>query len=417
MNYPGSQSIRAQQIAEHLASELDGQAKPLLARSLFSWLRRSRLEREKFRLERDTARGYSINVKQVCLAFAVEFMLIGLILISQVLYAVEAPDTSGYAVYSALLYPIALATVELARVPLAIAVRTQNSWNIQFAALLGVACAVTVTSVSLTQIGHYTFNPRLEKVYEKRKALVALEDEKKTFDAQRASAQVVVDQKIQDWKVLSDQLNTLSGQLNGQSNQSCIPIQKRNPDGSETTVQSCKENPALAILRREIATVNSKRAETEASGRQAQAELAKFDPRPINDRISKANSEYADAINQSQMHSYTAMLFRKDPHEVSEGEVKTLQWYMIVIPSIAAALSSTLIAMTAVRRIRRRPENVATLPEEATAYLFGPLLTALRKEAAEAVNAAIKTSERSTKAPESPKASEHAPAPSEPVKA
>ncbi len=46
------------------------------------------------------------------------------------------------------------------------------------------------------------------------------------------------------------------------------------------------------------------------------------------------------------------MLFRKDPRDVTDGEVKTLEWYLIIIPSIAAALSSTLIAMTAVHRIK-----------------------------------------------------------------
>jgi hypothetical protein len=34
-------------------------------------------------LERDTERGYSINVKQVVLAFAVEFVIIALILANQ----------------------------------------------------------------------------------------------------------------------------------------------------------------------------------------------------------------------------------------------------------------------------------------------------------------------------------------------
>lgn len=120
------------------------------------------------RLQRDVARGYSINVKQVVLAFAVEFVIIGLILTGQFVYAVQLPNISHFVIVQTLLFPIALAMVELARVPLAIAVRTQKSWNIQFAALLGVACAVVVTSASLYQIGNLTFNPRLEFVHEKQ---------------------------------------------------------------------------------------------------------------------------------------------------------------------------------------------------------------------------------------------------------
>ena len=39
--------------------------------------------------------------------------------------------------------PAALAMVELARVPLAIAVRTQDAWHIKLLATLGVLAAIT----------------------------------------------------------------------------------------------------------------------------------------------------------------------------------------------------------------------------------------------------------------------------------
>src|SRR5262249_40039380 len=90
---------------------------------------RSRLPNRSYRAtrhERDLDRGYSINVKQVILAFGVEFLIIGLILVSQILYAIDSAAGSEYKFFSALLFPIALAAVELARVPLAIAVRTQT---------------------------------------------------------------------------------------------------------------------------------------------------------------------------------------------------------------------------------------------------------------------------------------------------
>jgi hypothetical protein len=88
------------------------------------------------------------------------------------------------------------------------------------------------------------------------------------------------------------------------------------------------------------------------------------------------------------------MLFRKDPKDVTDAEIKTLEWYLIVIPSIAAALSSTLIAMTAVHRIKPRDDIGIKFPDEATAYLFGPLVAVLRKEAREAVTAAISGTKR-----------------------
>jgi hypothetical protein len=75
------------------------------------------------------ARGYSINVKQVVLAFAVEFWIIGLIVIGTYLLIAESDHdhVSREAIFSALLLPAALAMVELARVPLAVAVRTVSN--------------------------------------------------------------------------------------------------------------------------------------------------------------------------------------------------------------------------------------------------------------------------------------------------
>jgi hypothetical protein len=82
------------------------------------------------------------------------------------------------------------------------------------------------------------------------------------------------------------------------------------------------------------------------------------------------------------------MITGKAVAEVTEAEVKNLEKYLIIIPSIAAAFASTLIAITAVRRIKP-PEPTPTIPDEAAAYLFGPLVAAIKTEARDAVAAAM----------------------------
>ena len=352
-------------------------------------------QRDRDRLERDFARGYSINVKQVILAFAVEFVIIGLILTSQFLYAAQLPNASRFVILQTLLFPIALAMVELARVPLAIAVRTQKSWNIQFAALLGVACAVVVTSASLYQIGNFTFNPRLEAVHAQREHLDTIQKSKEAFNGRKQAAQDTVDEHAGDFKLLSDRYTTLTSQLNAQPPMACNVVSgSPNADGSPgPTKQVCRENPALKTLRAELDATKVKLAEFETSKRRSESEFAKFDSKAIDDELNKAQRDYRDAIFQSPLHSYTAMLFNVDPNEVSEGQVKTLEWYLILIPSIAAALSSTLIAMTAVHRVRRPKSQMAptVIPDDAANFLFGPLIAAIKGEAADAVETAVKS--------------------------
>jgi hypothetical protein len=122
--------------------------------------------------------------------------------------------------------------VELARVPLAIAVRIQKSWNIQFAALLGVACAVVVTSASLYQIGNLTFNPRLEAVHEKQEHIDAIQDRKNAIITQRKETQEQLEQRNSEYSNLSDRYKSLVIQLNAQPNLNCMAIPTTGPDGS-----------------------------------------------------------------------------------------------------------------------------------------------------------------------------------------
>jgi hypothetical protein len=126
----------------------------------------------------------------------------------------------------------------------------------------------------------------------------------------------------------------------------------------------------------------------------------------LEQNLSVTETVYREAINRSQLHSYAAMLFGKDPSQLTDGEVKTLERYLIWISAIAAALSSTLIAMTAVRRRKRlkKPQPEAILPDEAANYLFGPFFTAMKQAANHLVVATTDVHTKPASASEAPKA-------------
>jgi hypothetical protein len=349
--------------------------------------------RQRNRLDRDSDRGYSINIKQIVLAFAVEFVIIGLILVNNFLVVAQLSDTTNLKTIQSLLFPIAMAMVELARVPLAIAVRTQNSWNIKFAALVGVFCAVAVTSTSLIQIGNSTFNPRLQDTHNTDDALTDLKTKRENLSTQIAEADELVKQRTMERDRIFQANQNLNSQLTAQKPQECttITIPSAAPGAPATTSQSCRANPALKPLTAAISDSKAKLAAAEAALKEAEAQHQnpKYDTQTLDESIRKAQKDNRGSIYQSQLHAYAAMLLRKDPQDVTDADVKLLEWYLIVIPSIAAAFSSTLIAMTAVRRIKPTKSAVdISLPDEAVAYLFGPLVTAIRKEARDAVAAA-----------------------------
>jgi hypothetical protein len=349
------------------------------------------------RLERDIARGYSINVKQVVLAFAVEFWIIGLIILGTYLLIAEAESdhdhVSREAIFSALLLPAALAMVELARVPLAIAVRTQDAWQIKLVAAVGVLAAITVTSFSLSQLAWKTFDIRIAEATRAGGKLNEAMTKKDFFEHQRNQLQHDIDQKIHIRNSVNERLAALELQLTKISSsvgQSCKPILGQDGKPMATAdgkpVQSCTpiatvNQPQLNALKTQIAGAKKELEFAEAAVKQAEDDMRKTDPHLIEEEVNRVQAEYRATVTKSQLHSYTAMITGKAVADVTEAEVKTLEKYLILIPCVAAAFASTLIAITAVRRIRPKPDGAVTMPDEAAAYLFGPLLEAIKMEA------------------------------------
>jgi hypothetical protein len=137
----------------------------------------------------------------------------GLIIVGTYLLIAESGHLSGEAVFGALLFPAALAMVELARVPLAIAVRTQNVWHIKILAALGVIAAITVTSFSLSQIAWKTFDNRIAEATHTSDKLIEAKNKKDAFQNRLALSHRDIDQKIGDKKFVSERLAALEGQL------------------------------------------------------------------------------------------------------------------------------------------------------------------------------------------------------------
>jgi Skp family chaperone for outer membrane proteins len=358
------------------------------------------------RLERDLQRGYSINVKQVVLAFCVEFWIIGLIVIGTYLLISDSGErghVSSQEIFSALLLPAALAMVELARVPLAIAVRTQSSFPIKFFAALGVLAAITVTSFSLSQIAWKTFDIRTAEVTRAHDKLAAVQTKKSDVQEKFNQYQKTLDSKIQERNTVDERLSNLQQQLTKISTavgNACSPVV--GPDGrlvvgedgrplSKCAPTATVNQTQLNAIKAQIANTQKDLDVAKPAVKQAEDELRNFDVRQLDAELATADAEYRAAVNQSQLHSYAAMVTGKAVADVSEADVKSLEKYLIIIPCIAAAFASTLLAVTAVRRIRPKT-SVATIPDEAAAYLFGPLVTAIRQEARDAVAAAVNKS-------------------------
>jgi hypothetical protein len=339
-------------------------------------------ERRRQRREQEIERGYRINIKQVVLAFAVEFFIIALILVGQYYIAEQAARER---VISILLFPIGLAVVELARVPLAIAVRTQNSWSVKLMAAMGVIVAVTVTSFSLSTIAYQTFDPRLIEANEKNDALQNLKSQRTIVQNEIAIADTELATQRKELDGANDRIKNLQDQIskvNAIPGQNCKTITNPADNTTSKTCTASNLNAAQAkTLQDQLKNAVNDRDALATRVKAAEAVRAKYDLRPVDERVTKAESDYRMAVTRSQLHSYTSFVVRKSPTEVTDSEVKGLEFYLIFIPSIAAALASTLLAITAVHRIRPKAESAVTMPDEALSVLLGPLVQTIEQEA------------------------------------
>ena len=120
-----------------------------------------------------------------------------------------------------------------------------------------------------------------------------------------------------------------------------------------------------------------------------------------------AEERYQIAVRGSQLHSLASILFGKDPMQVDDAEVSYLLKFLVYIPAFLVAFSSTLVAVTAVHRVRPKEDPRLIYPDGSEQFLLGPLtktiiekikddLARTQSEAAIEVSNAIRRSNESS---------------------
>jgi hypothetical protein len=81
----------------------------------------------------------------------------------------------------------------------------------------------------------------------------------------------------------------------------------------------------------------------------------------------------------SQLHSFTAMVFGVSPVDVTDGQIHFFLRLFVFIPAIGAAFAATIIALTTVTRIRFEPP--VEIGDRAGEYILGPLAEGILRQA------------------------------------
>ena len=127
-------------------------------------------------------------------------------------------------------------------------------------------------------------------------------------------------------------------------------------------------------MKKNLETATTARGAAQKKLDRARAERAELKHEEVDRRVSEAQIAHKTAVLHSQLHSFTAMAFAKDPTQVTDGEIAWFLRLFVFVPAFMVSLAATLLAITSVERIKPKqpdPPNVE-LDEGAGAYILQP---------------------------------------------
>ena len=358
----------------------------------------------------DLERGYTISRKRLVLAFATEGVIVATSLAGAWLFASMYGGKDPIAFWMMMLAPLAYAAIEFSRVPLAVSIRTQRSTALRVIAALGVAGAAIVTVKSISQLGEIMFRPRLVEAVQAQERLTDARNSRATLDRRISDADAVVAQRTAQLQEAEARLKGANTELGALPPQRCFLTSTTTADGRRVTGSRCTTDPRTEAMKTSLGGASRDRQDASNRLDEARKERATLDRTAADRAASEAEVAHRDAIMRSQLHSFTAMVFFKDPAQVSDREIHTFLFFFVFIPAIGASIASTLLALTSVERVR--DEDDVVLDENAGSFILEPFAAEVIQQARdEAQKSASEAIERSR-----PPAAPPAPPPAAPLR-
>ena len=360
-----------------------------------------------FRGIRDQKRGWTINKYPLFAAYFVETLIIGSTFAAGLAFANKyeehidpiqvasvggswnyIPFFSGHteAWQMAMIATIAFCGAELVRMPLVHAFRTYPGiiWRCVFLIGIIAACGITVKSVS--QVGEQMFKPRLRMVQEANLELTKAKNKLTEIKTGEGSAKVNLDPleldvrdaqtKVSEaQKAISE--NNKNIELNSPApaprieKYSCNQTKSNGKKGKARKVWTVKATCSKTVqdpwtglvfvekapaLEKDVVDAKAVLAEKITARNAALGNVTNVAEAVAAQQsvIAEKEGELQAAVSDSQLHSFTAMVFAKDPREVTDQQVHEFLRYFVFYPSIFAALASSIVAMSAYSPVKRK---------------------------------------------------------------
>jgi hypothetical protein len=291
--------------------------------------------------ERDEARGYSISYKRIMLAFLAEFVVIGTSLYGAWMFSQMYGSGNDTAKHMMMLAPISYALIEFCRVPLALSTRTQRSLVIKALAAIGVVAAMGVTVKSMSQLGEIMFRPRLFKVVKKHELLIDAQNSHASLIKRIEDADAAVEQLSQELTYGEKHLSEATAAVAGLPPPNCQKLWVITRQNRRVQTTKCTVDTRTEAMKKNLEQASTTRDAVKERLGSAQKDRAALKRDEIDRKLSEAQVAHKDAVFHSQLHSFTAMAFAKDPTQVTDGEIAWFLRIFVFAPAVFVSLAST----------------------------------------------------------------------------
>ena len=337
----------------------------------------------------NASQGYRIDYKYLGMAYAIEVAVVTTSLLSAWFFAKIYGHGDATTMAMMMLAPIAYAGVEIARVPLALALRTQPNWLWKIVFALMVMCAVAVSVKSLSQLGEVMFRPRLIDVTRATAALKDAQSAQATYADKVRAADAVVKQRAAALDESEARLKAVNSELGALPADRCARVWHTNSLGRRFSSQECHADGRQKVMAGNLA--DAEKARSEASDKLDAARKVRdgLDATAVDKQVGALELARRDAVMNSQLHSFTGMFFGKDPTEVSESELHSFLRLFVFFPAIFAALSATALALASVTPLRKAADPLEVDDQDLVDHLLGPLTKTVDDHAQQAANVAV----------------------------
>ena len=329
----------------------------------------------------NAAQGYRIDYKYVGMAYGIEIVVVATSLLSAWFFAKIYGHNDGTTMAMMMLAPIAYAGVEIARVPLALAMRTQPNWFWKLVFALMVLCAVAVSVKSLSQLGEVMFRPRLIDVTRATAALKDAQNGRAAYDAKVAAADAAVAQRTAELGASDARLKAVNSELGALPADRCARVWHTNNQGRRYSSQECHTDGRQKVMSGNLADAQKARADASDKLDAARKDRDGLDPTAAANAVSALELARRDAILNSQLHSFTGMFFGKDPTEVTEGELHSFLRIFVFFPAIFASLAATALALASVTPLKRAPDPIEVDGADVFSTFLKPLTSTVEEHA------------------------------------